>query len=235
MDKKYYNNTENAAFYSNSRWMAKNQIKTAEYALKLLEDERIGGNLNEEAEFNLILDLGCGTGYTTVVLKEFGFNIIGIDLSMDMLLNNLMQQKNIEKGKKQRNIPRILINAPIEFIPIRSRSVNHIISISSFNFVLDNLEDQKGQKRALIKISNDLSILLKKKKENGRVIIEFYPKKENLEMYLNALRQNFTGGLIIDSPGLRKEKKFIILKLKTTKKLIKNYKKVIPDKKQKPQ
>ena len=41
---------------------------------------------------NIILDLACGTGSLTAELKNLGFDMIGIDLSVDML--NIAKEKN---------------------------------------------------------------------------------------------------------------------------------------------
>ena len=43
---------------------------------------------------NIVLDLACGTGNLTEELKNFGYDMIGIDLSVDML--NIAKEKNPE-------------------------------------------------------------------------------------------------------------------------------------------
>ena len=53
-----------------------------------------------EAERNLVLDLGCGTGTMTEIMYAKGYDMIGVDLSDDML--------NIAMEKRERNGSQIL-------------------------------------------------------------------------------------------------------------------------------
>ena len=50
--------------------------------------------LNEEK--NLVVELGCGTGSFTQVMKNLGYDIMGIDMSPEML--NLARQKSTDAG-----------------------------------------------------------------------------------------------------------------------------------------
>lgn len=50
--------------------------------------------LNEEK--NLVVELGCGTGSFTQVMKRLGYDIMGIDMSPEML--NLARNKSAEAG-----------------------------------------------------------------------------------------------------------------------------------------
>ncbi len=45
---------------------------------------------------NLVLDLGCGTGSITNILASRGYDMIGIDMSVDML--NIAREKATEQG-----------------------------------------------------------------------------------------------------------------------------------------
>ena len=194
---------EKAEFYAKSKWMARNQIKSTQRALGLLEDPRIGGELSSYLEDYIILDLGCGSGFSTHVIESEGFQVIGLDNSFDML------EKHME-----RTVPfkRNLVCGLIEALPFRENSVNMIISISAFNFILENVH-QRDKRKKLREVSQSLSKVLKVK---GRVVIEFYPKKEDISLYLESLK-NFEGGMIVDNPNQRKEQKFLILRSKKTR------------------
>ncbi len=49
-----------------------------------------------EEERNLVVELGCGTGSFTQVMKKKGYDIIGIDMSPDML--NIARKKTADEG-----------------------------------------------------------------------------------------------------------------------------------------
>lgn len=51
--------------------------------------------LREEA--NIVVDLGCGTGKLTEILADRGYDMIGIDLSEDML--GIAQERRMESGR----------------------------------------------------------------------------------------------------------------------------------------
>jgi len=246
--KKDYYYGDNAEEYATSRWMAKNQINTSIRCYELLFSKELGGMVKEDPQDLLILDMGCGNGFSTLIFEDEGFNVIGIDISFDMLLQNIQQQRffhskklasksnqlqnNIENKSSNCNnvatdsnitkptqsdednmnidyIPRILINAPIEFIPLRNKVIDHAISISAFNFIIDERNSIEEKKKIISKVKNDLFKILK---NNGRVVIEFYPKKKDINLYLKGFSGKFTGGMIIDNPNTKKEKKFLILK-----------------------
>ena len=61
----------------------------AEYGLP--RSEKSGG------EENIVVDLGCGTGKLTQILADRGYDMIGIDLSEDML--SIAQERKIESGR----------------------------------------------------------------------------------------------------------------------------------------
>lgn len=49
------------------------------------------------SEENIVVDLGCGTGKLTQILADRGYDMIGIDLSEDML--SIAQERKIESGR----------------------------------------------------------------------------------------------------------------------------------------
>ena len=60
-----------------------------EYIHSLLKDRGI--------EDGILLDLGCGTGTMTEKLADYGYDMIGVDNSEDML--ELAMEKRMESGK----------------------------------------------------------------------------------------------------------------------------------------
>ena len=72
--------------YGTSTWMARNQIRTTQRAIDLLESPALGGPLQIPPYQLLFLDIGAGTGYSSHVLLEKQIKVIGIDFSHDMLI-----------------------------------------------------------------------------------------------------------------------------------------------------
>ena len=202
LDREFYHG-EKAEFYAKSKWMARNQMQSTRRALELLEDPRIGDEHSEYPEDLLILDMSCGSGYSSHVIESEGFQTIGIDNSFDMLEQNICRTLPIKRN---------LVCGLIEALPFRKNTFNISISISAFNFILENCPQHEKKKR-LTKVSQNLSDILS---ESGRCVIEFYPKKGDIPLYLESLK-NFDGGMVIDNPNQRKEQKFLILRSKKTR------------------
>ena len=141
--------------------------------MDLLEDSRIGGELLKSPKHLLILDLGCGSGFSSEIIEDEGFHMIGLDNSFDML------QLNIEKTAPHK---RNLVCGMIEALPFRKNTFDVMISISAFNFILEKIH-QKEKKSILKKVTNILHEILD---PNGRVIIEFYPKKVDIPLYMET-------------------------------------------------
>ena len=74
-----------AEAYGTSQWMAKNQIRTSQEALALLESDHLGGPLQDPFESYLFLDLGCGTGNHAHLLSQKGYSVFGVDRSQKMI------------------------------------------------------------------------------------------------------------------------------------------------------
>jgi 2-polyprenyl-3-methyl-5-hydroxy-6-metoxy-1,4-benzoquinol methylase len=84
--------------YDTQRWMERNQKRTTLKAVEFLFDEKLGKNNILKSFPYLILDLGCGSGFSSEVLIEKGFRVIGMDLLLDML------SKSFDKKKKSMDI-----------------------------------------------------------------------------------------------------------------------------------
>ena len=115
--------------YNNSKWMERNQKKTTLLCLKYLFDKKLD-NLGKkdvlEKKSYLVLDIGCGTGFSSETLIASGLKVIGIDILFDMLIKAKSKIPYLEKGSNL-----FLILADMKYLPIRSNSINHIISISA--------------------------------------------------------------------------------------------------------
>ena len=201
----------NSLDYDSSIWMERNQKNTTLLCLRYLYDKRLDklekpDLLKDEPFF--ILDLGCGTGFSTEILLERGFRVVGVDVLHDMISkvktkkNHLKNQNNLE-----------LILADINYIPLRSASINHIISISAYNFITYRAESIRDKTRI---VKNTAKYLYKLLKPDGRIIIEFYPKNNNeLEMFTSSFTTNgFNGFVVKQNPNQKSGQTFLLLKKK---------------------
>ncbi len=202
---------DNAEGYDSSKWMERNQKRTTSLSIEYLFDEKLNGNngtgIKREEPF-LILDLGCGTGYSSEVLIQVGFRVVAIDILCDML-SKAREKKKISKDLKSLE----LILADINSLPIRVNSIDHIISISSYNFITYGME-KFGEK---VKLVNDTGKYLNNiLKQNGRVVIEFYPEDDNeLKMFNKSFINNgFEGFMVKNKPSQKSGQTFLLLKKK---------------------
>ena len=199
----------NSLDYDSSIWMERNQKKTTLLCLQYLYDERL--DKLEKPDFlkdepSCILDLGCGTGFSTEILLESGFRVVGVDVLHDMI-SKVKNKKN--HMKNQNNLELIL--ADINFIPLRRSSINHVISISAYNFITHKAESIREKTKIANNTAKYLYTLLK---PNGRIIIEFYPKDDNeLDMFSSSFKTNgFTGFVVKQNPNQKSGQTFLLLK-----------------------
>ncbi|MCX7947310.1 MAG: class I SAM-dependent methyltransferase [candidate division WOR-3 bacterium] len=90
-----------------------------------------------------VLDLGCGTGNISKILKEKNYNIFGLDIAINML--------KIAKKKGLKNI----VNASFYKIPFKSESFDIVISIFDS---LNNVKDLNEMKEVFSEIYRVLKI-----------------------------------------------------------------------------
>ncbi|MFW9946269.1 MAG: class I SAM-dependent methyltransferase [Candidatus Odinarchaeota archaeon] len=195
--------------YENSKWMERNQKKATILCLQYLYDEKLD-NLGRKGVLDrkpyLILDLGCGTGFSSEVLISSGLKVIGVDVLLDMLIKAKSKIAHLENGSNL-----FLILADMKYLPIRTNSINHIFSISAYNFILYEKEDYKDINKTL---NNTAKYLRRILKSNGRIIIEFYPKSdEELNLFSSSFTDNgFNGFMIKQNPKQKKGQTFLLLK-----------------------
>jgi len=94
---------DKAEEYDSSNWMERNQKRATLLSIRYLFDKKLNANdsnRNEMGDSFLILDLGCGTGFSSEILIQNGFKVIGIDILSDMLLKAKEKKKIFETYKK---------------------------------------------------------------------------------------------------------------------------------------
>lgn len=178
---------EKAQVYEQRRGLKRIKTMTTARALELLDLEKK----------SFILDIGCGTGWSTEIIKNEGHIVIGLDLSKDMI--KLAQKKEIDT-----------ILADMRYIGIKSNYLDGSISISALNFVAENSKTKKEIKNNYTKVASEIFRILK---PGGKAIFEYYPQSD-IELKISTQvfsSVGFQGGLVIDGVGTRKEQKFLVL------------------------
>ncbi|MFX1280129.1 MAG: class I SAM-dependent methyltransferase [Promethearchaeota archaeon] len=200
---------EKAEEYDSSKWMERNQKRSTLLSIQYLFDEKLDEKNDigmEIEETYLILDLGCGTGFSSEILIENGFKVIGIDILPDMI-ERAKQKKAFLKAPNYFE----LILGDINNLPIRLNTINHIISISAYNFIIYQKENYGEKVKQVVDTAKYLAEILK---NSGRIIIEFYPKDEQeLNIFKDSFINNgFEGFLVKKNPKQKSGQTFLLLR-----------------------
>ena len=195
--------------YDGLKWMQRNQKRTTLTTINYLFDKKLGKpNYNLEQDLPLtMLDLGCGTGFSSEILVEKGFRVIGVDILYDML----------SKANEKRNLLGLnnlmLVLADINHLPIRNNSFNFIVSISAYNFIIHEKYGKRNKKKIVNNTAKFLNTSLKK---DGRMVIEFYPENdEELKLFNSSFTQNgFEGFMVKNTENQKSGQTFLLLKKK---------------------
>lgn len=132
-----------------------------------------------------VLDIGCGSGYSTQVLNDEGFDVRGIDPEEKMITKCKERYLDCQLGT-------------FEKIPFDDHSFDAIVSISALQWA--------DYRKAAKEVSRVL-------KYSAKAVMQFYP--ENKEEALKTARlfadQGFKTQLAIDNPKNPKKKKIFLL------------------------
>ncbi|MHA1733224.1 MAG: class I SAM-dependent methyltransferase [Promethearchaeota archaeon] len=190
---------EGAGEYHGAKWMRRAQEATTRRVLELLEDPRLGewDASSGGSSAPMVLDVGCGSGFSTRVCSDWGLRPVGVDISRDMLLWATGEGLDI-------------VEADLRALPIRDAVFPRVVSISTLNFVAEPLQAKGEVAGAYTEAFTEISRVTR---ERGRCVVEYYPKDEDeLEASTRAARSaGFSGFLVRDNPGTRKEQKFLLL------------------------
>ncbi len=202
---------DKAKEYNNSNWMERNQKKTTLLCIQYLYDTKLDllstQDFLEDKEY-IILDLGCGTGFSSEVLAESGFRVIGVDILKDMLYKAKFKAKDCSNYNSVH-----YILADINYLPLKENSIDHVISVSAYNFIVSEKRELGDKLKTLNIVATTIHKILK---QAGRVVIEFYPKDEKeLELFTSSFKKNNFNGFIVKSNLKQKSgQQFLLLKKK---------------------
>ena len=118
-------------------YMNNSYTKFASYYDKLIKPDidykKIAGFINEQVllcgkKDNIILDLACGTGNLTDILKSFGYDMIGVDLSCEML--DVAKQKNPDILYLCQDMREFELYGTVDAICCMTDSLNYITDVN---------------------------------------------------------------------------------------------------------
>eukprot|EP00939_MAST-03C_sp_MAST-3C-sp1_P000995 g995.t1 len=186
----FYNRKE-ARKYDTSSRMINIQRELTSRAIELL--------MLPPGEQHLILDVGCGSGISGEVVEESGCNLIGMDISPDML--DVANEREL-KGD-------LLLHDMGQGLPYRVGIFDGIISISAVQWLCYSNKKQEIPHKRLTCFFRTLYFSLKR---GARAAIQLYPETaEQLELITSvAMKCGFTGGVVVDYPNSKKAKKIYL-------------------------
>ena len=129
-------------------------------------------SIKSKFKCKVMVDAGCGTGLLYEYLSKHGFNVetyVGIDISFEMVKRAKLKLSNTLNVE--------LVNADIEYTPLRSSCSNITLSITVFN----NLYD----------VSKGLNELLRITKPGGTIIVTIFKRGEKVDEILDKVRGKF--------------------------------------------
>lgn len=185
----FYNDIESKKYTSSTRV----QHIQAKMTLRALELLNIPTN-------SFILDIGCGSGLSGEILTEEGHVWCGVDISPSMLATGITRELEGDLMLQDMGVG----------IPFRAGTFDAAISISAIQWLCNADTSYNDPKRRLMRFFNTLFASLKK---GGKFVAQFYPKNdEQVEQILNAAKvAGFNGGLVIDDPESKKNKKYYLV------------------------
>ncbi len=146
---------------------------------------------------SVVLDAGCGSGFSMEAASAFSKNIFGFDISSELLL--------VAKRKGIKNLSR----ADFAAVPFRENLFDAIISLSALQWF--SPKDEHDVKDHYARIAEEFFRALK---TGGKAGLQFYPASEKeWEIAVKCFRKLFDGYIIEEGEG-RKKKKYLILEKK---------------------
>lgn len=153
-----------------------------------------------EGSSRLILDIGTGTGISGDVLSENGHIWVGTDISSGML--------KVAAG--QDDMEGDVLRADMGHgFGLRPGTFDAAVSISALQWLCTAEQNCQNPMKRLNRFFSSLYACLVK---GARCALQFYPgNPEQVEMITNAAMKNgFTGGMIVDYPNSKKAKKYFL-------------------------
>lgn len=184
--------------YENNARMEATQRALADRALQLL-DLPVGAPA-------LLLDAGCGTGYSGRPLERAGHTWIGVDVSVNMLRS----ARTVCSARH--SSPAAVVASDLgSGLPFRSQGVfDGCISISAVQWLCHATRPDHDPPRRVAKFFSALRAVLA---AGARAVLQVYPEQpQHMSMLRDAaLHAGFSGGLVVDYPWSERSKKLFLV------------------------
>eukprot|EP01024_Parvocaulis_polyphysoides_P029872 TRINITY_DN27096_c0_g1_i1.p1 TRINITY_DN27096_c0_g1~~TRINITY_DN27096_c0_g1_i1.p1 ORF type:complete len:291 (+),score=48.83 TRINITY_DN27096_c0_g1_i1:256-1128(+) len=194
----YYNEDEARKYTQNSRIMYV-QNKLTNRAMELL-------NLPNDGKPRMLLDLGCGSGLSGLVLAESSHYFVGVDISEAML------DVAVEDNGIQELTGDVVLGDLGQGLPFRKncQQFDGAISISAVQWLCNADKTGHDPRRRLKALFHTLNGCLVK---GARAVLQLYPENtEQAEMITRAaIHAGFHGGLVVDYPHSTRAKKYFLV------------------------
>ena len=179
-----YWNEQRSVDYDSKRNIEKTQREMTLKALEILGLKK-----------GKVLDAGCGSGFSTKVIEEAGFDVVGIDVSKEMV------KLGKSKGLK-------IIQADMSALPFEDEFFDGFISISALQWVTGGYEQVLEEYHEIV---FEFARVLKSK---GLGVVQFYPAtSKEFELVKSIFKKKFVVEVVSAWSG-RKTKSFLKLKKK---------------------
>lgn len=184
-------NTNNAYRYARNSRLASIQVSLAERCLELLALPDDGPSL--------LLDVGCGTGFSTSTVEDAGHILIGTDLSRPMLLE---ADEDVEGDLLQSDAG--------DGVPFRTGCFDGAVSVSAIQWLCNADTSDQNPVRRLRAFFASLYACLRK---GARAALQFYPdgQAQTDLICAAAMRAGFSGGVLVDYPNSAKARKIFLV------------------------
>ncbi len=179
-----------AARYSGSARMATTQRHLAERALHLLA----------LPPGRLLLDIGCGSGYSGAALEREGHAWIGVDISTEML-----------RAARAANRPRDLLAMDVgQRLAFRRGMFDGAVSISAVQWLCFATKAGHDPEKRVRQFFRGLHAVLA---PGARAALQLYPEQPGHMSMMReaALAAGFSGGLHVDYPRSERSKKLFLV------------------------
>ena len=163
----------------------------------------------------LLLDAGCGTGYSGRPLEKAGHTWLGTDISLNMLRSGVAAatgagSSDDPRSARTRRFPQVICDDLGRGLAFRNGIFDGCVSISAVQWLCHSTNPQHDPERRVKKFFTALRAVLV---GGARAVLQLYPEQpEHMAMLRDAAVEcGFSGGLVVDYPWSERSKKLFLV------------------------